>query len=112
VVPATRTGGDSPAGRHRPLLRSWRIARTSAKADIEHPATKVRGWFLAGLAAYLLTLPWLGFLAGTALFITALLWMLKVAWWRALLAGLILTGTAFAIFGWGFNVQLPAGFGN
>jgi hypothetical protein len=92
--------------------RSWRTVTSSAKTDIDSPATKVRGWFLAGLAAYLLTLPWLGFLAGTALFITALLWMLKVTWWRALLAGLILTFTAFAIFGWGFNVQLPAGFGN
>jgi len=93
----------------------WRSGRTvtnSAKADVDSPATKVRGWFLAGLTVYLVALPWLGFLAGTALFVTALLWMLKVVWWRALLAGLILTGIAFAIFGWGFNVQLPAGFGN
>jgi len=92
--------------------RGWRIARNSSTSRPATPAGWIRVGFLGGLAAYLITLPWLGFLAGTALFVTGLLWLLKVAWWRAMLAGLILTITAFAIFGWGFNVQLPAGFGN
>jgi hypothetical protein len=70
-----------------------------------------RWWFLGGLGAYLLTLPWLGFVAGTTLFITVLLRALRIVWWRASLAGLILALTAQGIFGWGFNVQLPAGFG-
>lgn len=91
---------------------SWRIARNSPTSRIASPAGWIRIGFLGGLAVYLITLPWLGFLAGTALFVTGLLWLLEVTWWRAMLAGLILTFTAFAIFGWGFNVQLPAGFGN
>ncbi len=91
---------------------SWRLARPSVTPRTTSPTGWIRGGFLSGLAVYLIALPWLGFLASTGLFITALLWLLKVTWWRAMLAGLILTFTAFAIFAWGFNVQLPAGFGN
>lgn len=89
-----------------------RTVQSSSPPPAASPTGWIRGGFLCGLAGYLVTLPWLGFLTGTALFITALLCTLKVVWWRALLAGLLLTGSAFAIFGWGFNVQLPAGFGN
>ena len=92
--------------------RSWRIARAAGTPRPAAPGGWIRAGFLGGLAVYLLSLPWLGFLAGTALFVTGLLWWLEVTWWRAMLAGVILPFIAFAIFGWGFNVQLPVGFGN
>jgi len=93
------------------LWRGRRYARNGAEDETPQADGTFRWWFLGGLGVYLLALPWLGFVAGTAMFVTALLRAMRIVWWRALLTGLILALTAQGIFGWGFNVQLPAGFG-
>lgn len=67
---------------------------------------------VGGMAVYVAVLPWAGFLISTTLFVAALLWVLKVDWWRAILAAILLSAIGYGLFAVLFKVPLPAGAWN
>ena len=70
-------------------------------------------WFLlAGVILYVLLLPWIGFLIATPVFVFAMLRWLKIVWWKAIIAAILLTLTGQLVFVWGFMTPLPTGFWN
>ncbi len=87
--PAGESGGDAGFVAVRPILE-----------------------LLGMTAVYIAALPWSGFLITTTLFVGLLLWRLKVAWWRAMVAALALTLAAHGLFAWLFKVPLPPGAWN
>ncbi len=86
-----------------------------AESDLS-PAGSPGLWALpalvGGLAAYVAALPWAGFIISTTVFASGLLWSLKVVWWRAILAGIILAAVADGLFSVVLKVPLPAGVWN
>lgn len=86
---------------------------TPAPVRAKEPLPGRLTWeFLIGVAAFLWALPWIGFLAATPVFVTLMLVRLKVIWWKALAAAVILTLAAQGLFAGLFKVPLPSGIWN
>ncbi len=67
---------------------------------------------LGGIVLYVALLPWLGFLLTTPVFVSLMLWRMKIIWWKALIAGVVLTATGQFVFVQGLMTPLPTGFWN
>jgi tripartite-type tricarboxylate transporter receptor subunit TctC len=64
---------------------------------------------LAGLTAYVIVLPWLGFTLGTLVFSVAMLRGLGSRWLSAVTVSLVMVGIVQVLFVTAFKVQLPSG---
>lgn len=72
-----------------------------------------QSWILlAGVVTYVVGLPWAGFLIATPVFVFTMLSWLKIKWWKALVAAVLLTGTGQLVFVRIFMTPLPTGFWN
>lgn len=96
------------------VISNVRFCRTGSSKET-HPDDRFnfQPWtLLAGVVAYVLLLPWIGFLIATPMFVFTMLWWLKIVWWKAIIAAILLTLTGQLVFVWGFMTPLPTGFWN
>lgn len=85
---------------------------TAAEFDTESPAGTWNAVVLvAALFAYLVALPWIGFVVATLLFAGGMLMRLGARWWSAALMALLLVAVVQGLFAALFQVQLPRGIG-
>jgi len=64
-------------------------------------------FLLAALIVYLAAMPWVGFIASTALFAVAVMWRLGTRWWIAALSSAAIVTAIHLLFTVLFKVQLP-----
>jgi len=88
-----------------------RIARPRIHSGTDASSGDPINWLpwllLGGVVLYVLVLPWIGFLLATPAFVFIMLWRMKIVWWKALIAALVLTGVGQLLFVWGFRTPLP-----
>jgi hypothetical protein len=92
------------------------IARPTNQASLSIPWPQRAGWQKIGLiflcmVLYTLLLPWVGFLPGTILFLTGLIWILgRVRWGYGLIFGFLVSIITYVVFKIWLNMPFPAGF--
>jgi hypothetical protein len=82
---------------------------TRGQACLLSPANRDLCLLLAGLAVYLLAIPWLGFSISTGLFATGMMSRLGVRWYWAMTVSIVLVVIIHLLFVNLFRVQLPPG---
>jgi hypothetical protein len=91
----------------------WRRSQADgARQAVDAGNTRPMIELLAGSVAYVVLLPWVGFLIATAWFASLLVWRMRAVWWRAVAAALLLSFVAHGLFALLFKVPLPAGAWN